>query len=57
MPEDLFQVWVVIDLDIKGFFDKWMQKYHSGDQFGRYADDVIVHLPQLKKRQNSYWSI
>lgn len=32
-------------------FDKWMRKTHSGIEFERYADDVIVHCKTVRQAQ------
>ena len=41
----------VIDLDIKGFFDTWMQEEFSSLPFERYADDIVVHCYTEKQAQ------
>jgi group II intron reverse transcriptase/maturase len=42
---------VLANIFLHFVFDKWMEKYHRGNPFERYADDVIVHCKSLKEAE------
>ncbi len=42
---------VLANMFLHFVFDKWMSKYHGGNPFERYADDVIVHCRTLKEAE------
>lgn len=42
---------VLANMFLHFVLDKWMLKYHAGNPFERYADDVIVHCSSLKEAE------
>lgn len=39
----------VVDVDIKGFFDIWIQAALPGVEFERYADDIVIHTKSMNQ--------